>query len=311
MEIDKLELVNEKGEIIKIGRDKLSLFFAISKFNAKKPFDSLKIKGVNKSYLFNNLFLAVVRKIIGKKPAVTEKSLLSLFTKKNFKKINLVVVHLSNKKKITLDIRKIHLLNLLGDLRGVLKNNQYNIKDKDIKDKIIIDAGAHNGEFSMLSILMGAKKVYAFEPVFDTSKILKENIRLNGMEDKIIIIQKALGDKNENANINFDFTGDGAAKIGSTIKSKNSEKIEIIKLDDFVEKNKIAKIGFIKMDVEGFESNVLKGAEKTIKTFKPILSFSAYHNPEDKTKLPKIVTNLREDYKIVLNNFDEEDFYCY
>jgi FkbM family methyltransferase len=314
MKIEKIELVNERQEIININKEKLDLFFLMSKFDAKKPFDSLKIKDIGIEYILQNLFFATLRKILRRKPAITEGRLLRLFTKNKSKKIILVNVYFSNRQKMTFDIEKIHLLNLLGDLRGVVQKNQYNINEKEIKGKVVIDAGAHNGEFSLLAALMGAKKVYAFEPVSETSKILSRNIDLSGMNNKIKVISKALGDKNEEANISFDFVGDGSAKILKNNNGEdkhNSEKIKIIQLDGFVKKEKITNIGFIKMDVEGFEENVLIGSKKTIKRDKPILSLSAYHKTSDKKILPAIIRAIRKDYKIKLVKEDEEDLYCY
>jgi hypothetical protein len=64
------------------------------------------------------------------------------------------------------------------------------------------------------------------------------------------------------------------------------------------------------MDVEGYEENVLLGATNIIRKYKPVLSFSAYHKPTDKVRLPQLVKNIRADYRIKLNSFYEEDFYC-
>jgi hypothetical protein len=64
------------------------------------------------------------------------------------------------------------------------------------------------------------------------------------------------------------------------------------------------------MDVEGYEENVLLGARETIRKWKPVLSFSAYHKPTDKTRLPEVVKSIRSDYDIRLNKHFEEDFYC-
>lgn len=308
--IIKINLYTEKNQIITIKKSELEKFFLISKINPRKIISTLSIKELNKRGVLKILFAAAFRKILRKKPALTEQAIMSLIKSKKFKKIIKIEVSLP-KGTLTFNLEKIHLLNLLGDLRGVIENNQYNLNEKNIKNKIIIDAGSHNGEFAILAVLMGAKKVYAFEPVSNTAKILRENIKLNHMENKIFVVEKALGDLDGFENIFFDFTGDGAASIVSKSGKKNFEKIEIIRLDSFAKKEKIKRVDMIKMDIEGFEANALLGAEKIIKQFKPILSFSAYHKPEDKVILPKIVKKLREDYKIVLNKFDEEDFYCY
>src|SRR3989344_7036572 len=81
---------------------------------------------------------------------------------------------------------------LFGSYRQTVISNQYNIHSNNIKDKIIIDGGACLGEFAIYCVKLGAKKVYAFEPVSKTYKMLLENIRINNMEDKVIPLKKAL-----------------------------------------------------------------------------------------------------------------------
>ena len=184
--------------------------------------------------------------------------------------------------------------------------NQYNVSSAKIKNKIVINAGSNLGEFAIYCARLGAKKVYAFEPVTETFKILEKQIEINNLKGKVIPIKMALGDRNENLKINFNRAGDGDAHISGELGA-NSEIIKVIKLDDFIKKE---KVDFIKMDVEGYEENVLMGASKIIKKDKPILSFSAYHKPTDKKRLPIVVREIRSDYKIRLLKRAEEDFYC-
>ena len=211
-----------------------------------------------------------------------------------------------NNKKI-----KINFNDGFGLLTEININDQYEAYSSHLKNKIIIDAGANVGAFSLYASMLGAKKVYAFEPVKETYDILVKNIKMNKLENKVIPINKALGDKNETKTISFMNAGDGGASLKEERKKgKREEIISIIKLDDFVKENKIKRVDFIKMDVEGYEENVLLGAKETIKKWKPILSFSAYHLPTDKERLPKVVLSIRPDYKIKLNKYAEEDFYC-
>ena len=66
---------------------------------------------------------------------------------------------------------------------------------------------------------------------------------------------------------------------------------------------------FLKMDTEGAEGIILQGAAETIKKMKPILAFSAYHHPEDKEELPKLVSSIAPyNFKVILE--DEEDLIC-
>ncbi len=185
--------------------------------------------------------------------------------------------------------------------------NQYDVHEKNIKGKVVIDAGANIGMFALYVASLGAKKVYAFEPVTGTYEILKKNIELNNMQKIIIPVNMALGDKKGEGEISFSEGGDVGASIALNSKAKNKQKIQITMIDDYF---KIEHIDFLKMDTEGYEENVLIGGKQTIKRCKPILSFSAYHKPTDKTRLPEVVRSIRSDYNIKLNHYDEEDFYC-
>lgn len=196
--------------------------------------------------------------------------------------------------------------NLLRSYYDSVIVNQYNVSKEKIKNKIVIDVGSNLGEFAIYCVRLGAKKVYAFEPVTETFKILEKQIEINNLKGKIIPVKLALGDKNETLKINFEGAGDATAHINGRL-STNSEIIKVIKLDDFIKKEKVS---FIKMDVEGYEEKVLRGAHKVIKRDKPILSFSGYHKKTDKSILPLVVKKIRPDYKIRLLKRGEEDFYC-
>jgi len=199
-------------------------------------------------------------------------------------------------------------------IKDIILHDQYNLQESSIKNKIVVDAGANVGLFSIYAAVLGAKKVYAFEPVKETYDILVENIKRNELENRIIPINKGLGDVEERKMISYTCGGDEGAYIiprsESGVNKPKIQEIKVITLDDFVKENNIERIDFIKMDTEGYEENILLGAKETIKRWKPILSFSAYHKPTDKERLPKIVKSIRPDYKITLNKFSEEDFYC-
>jgi len=200
----------------------------------------------------------------------------------------------------------------LARIHETISANQYSISSNNIRGKIVIDAGANTGVFSITAALLGAKRVYAFEPVSSSFNLLKRNIRENKVGHIVIPINAGLWNAQGHTTIEYRFPGDSCANLSS--KSilhpgfhNKSERIRLVSVDAFL-KNK--PCDFIKIDAEGCEEEILQGAKRTIKLSKPVLSFSAYHFAKDKTRLPALVKHLRPDYTIRLNHFEEPVFYC-
>lgn len=184
------------------------------------------------------------------------------------------------------------------------------LKERGVVRPVIIDAGASRGSFSILA----AKKfpdatIYAFEPTpyaFERLKKLTKNY------PNIICLDFALGDENKLTWIT-DNGGEGGCNAieGATTKWNNPNnpkfQVKMKKLDDIV--SVIGDIDFLKMDTEGSEGIILKGAAETIKRCKPIMAFSAYHHPEDKEELPKIISSFAP-YNFEIIQEDEEDLIC-
>jgi len=198
-------------------------------------------------------------------------------------------------------------------LMSIVFKNDHNISPSMIKNRNVLDAGANIGVFAVYSAKLGARKVYAFEPVAETYEILKENIKLNKMENVVVPVNMALGDRKGTSTIHFDEACEGTASLlldglKSPSGKKRSQKVKVTTVDSFMEGR--GKTAFIKMDVEGYEENVLLGARKTIGKCKPILSFSAYHKKDDKKRLPEVVREIRKDYSIRLIHGSEDVFFC-
>jgi len=183
-------------------------------------------------------------------------------------------------------------------------------------DSIIIDVGAHAGQFTKLfSALVPEGHVYAFEPGGYASSILKKVIRLYRLKN-VTHIHKGLGKqyKKENLNIPIKQSGSqgfGLSHIGNNkqdVRATVSETIEIIMLDTFAENENLEKIDFIKADIEGWEMQLLLGARSIIHKWHPILTLEvnrhfmerAENTPEE---LWKFLSN--NDYEIFRLFYDE------
>src|SRR5207237_2654852 len=74
-------------------------------------------------------------------------------------------------------------------------------------------------------------------------------------------------------------------------------------IDDRVASDGLTPVTFIKMDIEGAELNALKGAEKTLRLWKPQLAISVYHRLEHFWQVPNFINSLHLDYRFYLDHF--------
>ena len=141
-----------------------------------------------------------------------------------------------------------------------------------------LDVGANIGLMSLYaSFLVGDKgKVYSFEPEPKIFSIFLQNISLNQREN-IIPLNIALGGSKGQGNLylNPDFGSGSTSLIKPKYNSsRNCIKTQIESMDEVISSYKISGITMIKIDTEGYEALVLKGAEKLLKSDKaPVVCF--------------------------------------
>ncbi len=114
--------------------------------------------------------------------------------------------------------------------------------------------------------------VYAYEPDLFSFNRLKQNISLNPFPN-VSIIRKGLGEftsAQEWIRLNPHHSGMNHIRRATT-KVSALDKIDVVRLDDEVASGNLKKVDLIKIDVEGYELNVVLGALDTIRKFKPIL----------------------------------------
>ena len=93
-----------------------------------------------------------------------------------------------------------------------------------------------------------------------------------------------------------------AAGLSLTTQAGTGTFVKVTTIDNFVEANKLPRVDFIKMDVEGHELKVLEGAHETIQAFKPSLALSIYHRGDDIIQLPKFLLELNPHYRFYLRH---------
>jgi FkbM family methyltransferase len=144
------------------------------------------------------------------------------------------------------------------------------IKDHGIHPgDIVIDCGANHGFSSVLFSRWAGPTgiVYAIEPLAHNVDILRENLRLNNVAN-VIVHQVAAGQLNGPAML----TNHPNAAVTQD-RSANTISVEMRRLDDVIDDR---PVDFIKIDVEGYEIEVLKGAATRLLASRPRLALELH-----------------------------------
>jgi len=146
------------------------------------------------------------------------------------------------------------------------------------KDKVFLDIGAHSGTYT-ISLAKYCKTVHSFEPQRMTYYSLCGSVALSNAEN-VFCHNFGLGEESQTGQQTLNIVSDdgGGSTLKDTANIKKTELITVKTLDSI----NIQDIGFIKIDVEGNELNVLKGALNTLKqsNYPKILFESNTYNPE-------------------------------
>lgn len=155
----------------------------------------------------------------------------------------------------------------------------------------VLDIGANIGNHTLFFTLeCGAAKVISFEPVRETYDILCQNISLNKLEDKVLAYNLGVGEKRCWAEKgNYDLENIGATRLSFC----DTGTIEICAIDEMAIKDKIT---LIKIDVEGLEVQVLKGAIHTIVREHPYIMIEAWEHTDSIFDIIKLLYPLNYRY---------------
>ena len=123
----------------------------------------------------------------------------------------------------------------------------------------VLDIGANIGLYSLLSAkrLDGSGVVHAFEPTPFVARRLRDNVRLNRFQN-VIVNQIALSDRAGTAEFYVHEEAD-CSSLGAV--SSNRIEVQTMSLDEYLRRAAIERVDLIKIDVEGAEVKVLRGAQ--------------------------------------------------
>lgn len=189
-------------------------------------------------------------------------------------------------------IKRIDGIDYELDLREVIDNAMYwqGSREPDTsrllkllcrRGDVVFDIGANTGSHAlpMASYVGDEGRVYAFEPVPWAMRRMQRNLELNSFRN-ITLELVALSDEKTEMEMKFRASFRIGSASGVGLEGKIDEswwneceqvRVRIERLDDYVADHGIDRLDLIKLDVDGFEGKVLRGAKQTLRRFKPYI----------------------------------------
>lgn len=163
---------------------------------------------------------------------------------------------------------------------------------------IAIDAGGCWGETTMYFAHEVGKegKVVSFEFIPSNLAVMRANLDLNpGLASRVALVEQPIWSHSGLKLFYVDW-GPGSRITADEKQYQYDGTCETISIDDMVRQMHLPRVDFIKMDIEGAEYPALKGAEQTIRSFRPKLAISIYHQISDFVDIPRFLHGLNLEY---------------
>ena len=166
------------------------------------------------------------------------------------------------------------LPNTKDHIQGIVANYQVfyeesmlmDIKSRVPEDSVIIDVGAYIGNHSTFFAQHCKAKVFSIEPNREAFDLLEKNIQLNGLQNKITLLNYGIGKRPGKGSI----VGGSEDNLGMRQLEGDVEGEVVIETIDHLF-SELNRVDVIKIDVEGMEMDVLQGAADILKKHKPLL----------------------------------------
>ena len=186
---------------------------------------------------------------------------------------------------------------------GAHEREQINFSKKYINCGVVVDCGSNAGNHSLFYSAFG-KKVISIEANPVLAEEFQGRIFSNNITN-ITLLNIGVGSSDGTVQPFYQSTGDnrGVSSFIENFSPQNSNKINVTirTLDSILSEHKVIKVDFIKIDVEGLDYEVLKGANKIISTSAPVIQFE--YLPRDKNKmLDFLIENPKYQAKTLIVN---------
>ena len=165
---------------------------------------------------------------------------------------------------------------------------------------IVLDCGANIGVFVRASLDAGAKTVVAIEPAPENIEALHRNFKEEIAAGRVIVYPKGVWDKDDFLTLHVDEHNSAADSFLITREGSRASdvKLPLTTIDKLVAELNLARVDFVKMDIEGAEVKALNGGRATIAKDHPRMALSVYHAPDHPLEVPNAAKAAWSGYTI-------------
>lgn len=170
-----------------------------------------------------------------------------------------------------------------------------------VNGKAVFDVGGYIGDtLLILRALFPQSQLLSFEPDEQNYQQLVKMMQAEIEAGTTLAFHQGLSDKKGKLTLQQQSTStESVSTFLSSRSGVRSTEVEVSTVDEVVKERQL-EVGLIKVDVEGFEEQVVRGALDTIKSQRPLLVLATYHQPEEFYELKPFLESLNLGYKFRL-----------
>ena len=162
---------------------------------------------------------------------------------------------------------------------------------------IVLDCGANVGVFTKFALQRGASLVVAIEPEPLNIECLRRNLAPEIAVGKVIVVPEGVWSSEGSFPLRIS-AGNSAAHSMAIEGVGKVIEVPVSRIDALAERLGLARVDYIKMDIEGAEREALSGARNTLAKHHPTLMIESYQRPDDLEVIPDIVTTAYDGYSL-------------
>lgn len=170
---------------------------------------------------------------------------------------------------------------------------------------VVFDLGAHLGTFTAVALRRGARLVVALEPEPVNAACIEKSFPEEIARGRLVLVKAAAWD----APGTLHFGGTGLLGRVQAADGDATSLVPATTIDLTVDRLRLDRVDFIKMDIEGAERHALAGARDTLARFGPRMALCIYHLPDDPALIPRLARAARPAYRVFTNPTRKQAFF--